>query len=279
MNSASVSQYFSHIYVERDARQFVGVNITNKQQYKQRLGGCTVDGAGTIKLTLKAGNALDLLPYADQAPYNSRVYEHGPFCLRDTRVGVLQDINEWANGTDARCVFWLNGWAGTGKTTIARTVAHKYDHEERLGASFFFSRGGGAGHAGKFFTSIAVQLAEKLPCVKSHICDAVTPHNKIASQTQSDQWHRLVLQPLSKLGRGFPHPSLLLVVDALDECSNDEDVEAIVQLLAEARSLTTVRLRVFLTSRPEIPIRLGFRRTQDTDHQDFVLHVPSFDQQ
>ena len=46
----------------------------------------------------------------------------------------------------------------------------------------------------------------------------------------------------------------------------------IVQLLAEARSLRRVRLRIFLTSRPEIPIRYGFSQIPDTEHQDFVLH-------
>jgi hypothetical protein len=39
-------------------------------------------------------------------------------------------------------------------------VARKYHDRQRLAASFFFSRGGGdVGHAGKFVTSIAVQLA------------------------------------------------------------------------------------------------------------------------
>jgi hypothetical protein len=50
--------------------------------------------------------------------------------------------------------------AGTGKSTIARTVARKYNDRNRLGASFFFSRGGGeVSHAGKFFTSIAITKA------------------------------------------------------------------------------------------------------------------------
>jgi hypothetical protein len=53
--------------------------------------------------------------------------------------------------------------AGTGKSTIARTVARRYYDEQRLAASFFFSCGGGdIGHAGKLMTSIAVQLAENI---------------------------------------------------------------------------------------------------------------------
>jgi hypothetical protein len=61
-------------------------------------------------------------------------------------------------------------------------------------------------------------------------------------------------------------------VDALDECDSDSNIRIIVQLLAEARSLTRVRLRVLLTSRPEVPIRHGFYQIPDAEHQDVVLH-------
>jgi hypothetical protein len=66
--------------------------------------------------------------------------------------------------------------------------------------------------------------------------------------------------------------SLILVVDALDECDNKNHIQIILQLLAEARSLNTTRLRIFLTSRPEVPIELGFDRIPENEHQDFVLH-------
>jgi hypothetical protein len=97
------------------------------------------------------------LPSAVEAPFNSYQRQHEPTCLHNTRVDVLRHIFDWADGQDKRCIFWLNGLAGTGKSTIARTVARKYSEQERLGASFFFSRGGGdVSHAGKFFTSIAL---------------------------------------------------------------------------------------------------------------------------
>ena len=131
----------------------------------------------------------------------------------------------WADGGDERCIFWLSGMAGTGKSTLARTVARKYYDQNRLGASFFFSRGGGdVSHASKFFTSIAVQLADKSPSLKRYICDAITEHNNIARQALRDQWRQLVLQPLSKLDGNFPHSYLLLVVDALDECGESPAV-------------------------------------------------------
>lgn len=164
----------------------------------------------------------------------------------------------------------MSGLAGTGKSTIARTVARNYYTQQRLGASFFFSRGGGdVSHAGRFVTSLAVQLAHNIPIFRQHICDAIAERSDIASQSLRDQWHHLILCPLSKLGGTS---SYVLVVDALDECNDDNDIRMIVQLLAEARSLRSVRLRVFLTSRPEVPIRHGFGQVPDAEHQDFVLH-------
>jgi hypothetical protein len=57
--------------------------------------------------------------------------------------------------------------AGTGKSTIANTVARGYFEQGRLAASFIFSRGGGdVGNAQKFVTTIAVQLALHIPPVQ-----------------------------------------------------------------------------------------------------------------
>ena len=163
--------------------------------------------------------------------------------------------------------------AGTGKSTIARTVARKYFSQSRLGASFFFSRGGGdIGRANKFVTTIVFQLASSIPSLPAVISDAIRERSDITSHTLSDQWRQLVLGPLSKLRSDSYPSSYILVIDALDECDNDKDIQIILQLLAEAQSLQTVRLRVLLTSRPEIPIRHGFYQVSETEHQDFVLH-------
>ncbi|OCK72991.1 HET-domain-containing protein, partial [Lepidopterella palustris CBS 459.81] len=219
------------------------------------------------------GNLLTRLPNAVDAPFNSYQRQHEPACLDNTRVGILHEIQTWADGQDNRCIFWLNGLAGTGKSTIARTVARRYFKTKRLGASFFFIKGGGdVGNAGKFVTSVAVQLASSVPPLHQYICDAVKEHSNIASQSLRDQWQQLVLHPLSKLDGCSCHSSYVLVVDALDECDDDNNIRIILQLLAETRSLEKVRLRVFLTSRPEIPIRSGFYQIPDAEHQDFVLH-------
>jgi len=123
--------------------------------------------------------------------------------------------------------------AGTGKSTITLTVARKWSDEKRLGASFFFSRGGGdLSHASRFFTTLAYQLARTQPQFTATSRRAVTEYPDIAEQGHSEQWKHLILQPVSRLGKeSHQLQSVVLVVDALDECE-DDDIGLIVQLLA-----------------------------------------------
>ena len=197
--------------------------------------------------------------------------DHDPLCLPNTRVDILQQIRGWADGHDKRHIFWLNGWAGTGKSTIARTVAREH-YGKKLGASFFFSRGGGdTSYADKFVTSVAFQLAQNVPSLRRYIRGAISERTDIINQSLRDQWHQLVLDPLSKLNIDSRLPSLILVVDALDECDNKNHIRIILQLLAETRSFNPIQLRFLITSRPETPIEYGFYRIPKTEHQDFVL--------
>jgi hypothetical protein len=229
-----------------------------------------------LALSGKSGLDSDLLhhlPYAVEAPFNSYAKQDSPTCLPNTRVGLLEEIYNWVDSDDKRCIFWLSGLAGTGKSTIARTVARRYFEQKRLRASFFFSRGGGdIGHAGKFFTSIAIQLAHNAPSLRRYISEATKEQIDIANYSLRDQWRQLVIRPLLRSDKRLSPSFYLLIIDALDECDNEDHIRTILQLLAEARSLTTVRLRVFLTSRPEVPIRHGIRAIPQAEHQDFVLH-------
>ncbi|KAJ4329679.1 hypothetical protein N0V87_010661, partial [Didymella glomerata] len=233
-----------------------------------------VDRAFTrLQKEIQGEDFIARLPYAADAPFNSNTSQHEDACLPNTRVDLLNMIYMWANGDGEQHIFWLSGLAGTGKTTVARSVALLSRAKQQLGASFFFSKGGGdAGRAVKFVTSIAVQLARSVPGVHRHISNAIIQRPEIASQSLRDQWQYLVLEPQSKLEKPA---TFVLIVDALDECEGSTDAQLVVQLLAMSGSLKRVQLRVFLTSRPEVHIQYGLDQVPDAKRQGFVLHQVS----
>jgi Fe-S cluster assembly ATPase SufC len=119
---------------------------------------------------------------------------------------LLKQIQEWyQSSAKVPCVYWLNGMAGTGKSTIARTVAYTCDEHEQLGASFFFTRDqADLATSERFFTTIAIQLAQKIPGLKPEICKAIKENPDINERLLSDQWRKLICDPLSKLNERTP---------------------------------------------------------------------------
>ncbi|KAL4990417.1 hypothetical protein BDW68DRAFT_175125 [Aspergillus falconensis] len=81
------------------------------------------------------------LSIAKGAFYDLYVNQHEGFCLPDTCIKLHSQITEWAKSSDSKCIFWLNGMAGTGKSTIAQTVAQTFRENQQLGATFFFKKG------------------------------------------------------------------------------------------------------------------------------------------
>src|SRR5947208_992994 len=84
---------------------------------------------------------LAKVPVAKGASLDAHIDEHNTRCLANTREELLRHIIEWAKDRNGKPIFWLNGMAGTGKSTIARTVAQLFADYDQLGASFFFKNG------------------------------------------------------------------------------------------------------------------------------------------
>jgi pantothenate kinase-related protein Tda10 len=61
-------------------------------------------------------------------------------CTEGTRTKVLEDLAKWANDADGPGVYWMNGMAGSGKTTIAYTFSDLLKGRSLLAASFFCTR-------------------------------------------------------------------------------------------------------------------------------------------
>ena len=158
--------------------------------------------------------------------------------------------------------------AGTGKSTIAHTIASTLHDRKTLGASFFFSRGvGDLGNAARFVTTLARQLAHRIPVMGLYISQAIKENPDIIRQGIQIQWKELIIQPFTK--SKCQYPSLNIIIDALDECDNENDIKLILRLFVDTKGMN---LGVIVTSRPETPIRLGFKNMTEIIHKDLALH-------
>lgn len=196
-------------------------------------------------------------------------------CLPGTRLEVLQQINEWAHCNESESVFWLNGMAGTGKSTISRTVAQSLTGEGRLGASFFFKRGeGDRGRAAFFLATLSAQLVRKLPAMAAYVRTELENDPAIHEKAMGHQFDKLILTPLQKATVNLQRSTLIVVIDALDECDREDNMRTIVRILSQAQSPKAFHLKFFLTSRPELPIRLGFEEIRGKYDGLLLLQIP-----
>lgn len=208
---------------------------------------------------------LDKLQRSREAGYLSVNLEK---CLKGTRVKVLETIENWVHKKDSGRVYWLNGKAGTGKTTIALSLAERLFAGGDLGASFFCSRDFDNRKSLRFiFPTLAFQLAYKYPDFRAHLLETIKSDPDVGHGKLDHQLKKLLVEPLRSTGL-----STVIIIDALDECEDKEPASAILSLLArEINSIPSVKF--FITGRPEPRIRSGFRLPNLLPQTDvFLLH-------
>jgi Heterokaryon incompatibility protein (HET) len=218
---------------------------------------------------------LRTISHIGDAAYDSWENQRYRPCLTDTRVDLLQEITDWASSDSPQYIVWLRGRAGTGKSTIALTMAQTLDRQGATLASFFFKRGGGdLGRSQMVISTIVYQLAMRSRLFGGFVCDALRDYPNLGeSASMSQQYDKLLLRPLQRFRQSATQsPPFIVVLDALDECDDLNDIRLLLRLLGDTQHLASLGFRVLATSRPEIPIRLGFHEMKHIAYHELALH-------
>ncbi|CUA77645.1 WD repeat-containing protein on Y chromosome [Rhizoctonia solani] len=161
----------------------------------------------------------------------------------------MSDLNDWARDSGGPSIFWMNGMAGTGKTTIACTFSEALEQGDRLAASFFCTRTTAeCRDVTRIIPTIAYQLARYCTPFQSSLCEALGKEPDLGSKHVRKQFERLLRDPLLQSADAVPS-NLVVIIDALDECEDQTGVKLILDLLFQHAS--TFPLKVYVTSRPE----------------------------
>jgi hypothetical protein len=195
--------------------------------------------------------------------------------MQSTRVQLLADIMSWAELPDAPVVFWLNGLAGTGKSTVARTICEHFSQKNMLGASFFISRQvAERRHPQNALRTIAYQLGRQQPAFSVAISATLQGSPDLAS---SEGLQKLAVELFLNPASCIPANSgLLIVIDAMDECASDNRGRPggeLLSLLLRGLFQLSGRIKLLLTSRaePEI-VRMFELAALGSQHKVMQLH-------
>ena len=164
----------------------------------------------------------------------------------------------------ASSFFWLYGPAGAGKTAILQAIAEflcsPSESGQNFGGSFFFSRGKQGRDRGHFlFSTIAYQLALKVPGLRQHVNHIMELDPTLHTKSMDVQLQTLIVDAFRYLSP-LPQRSFLVIIDGLDECHDKVTQQSILRLLCETITVHRLPLRFLIGSRPESHIRSSFDR-------------------
>ncbi|CAE6430520.1 unnamed protein product [Rhizoctonia solani] len=199
-------------------------------------------------------------------------------CAKGTRVPLLRDLNSWSGSQGTTHLRWMNGMAGTGKTTIAYTFAQELQESNKLVACFFCSRlMPELREVDRIIPTIAYQLARLSEAFGVQLCNALDNDPELGHSNISRQFDYLLKAPLRELGQITE--GIVVVIDALDECAYSPEasvsVDAFVdQLITCAKTLP---LKVLLTSRPEPRIRHKIKSAYGPSFPEMMISLHDVD--
>ncbi|KAE9399438.1 hypothetical protein BT96DRAFT_692325 [Gymnopus androsaceus JB14] len=207
----------------------------------------------------QSSNMLGSWPIYIPAWYNTnagpKVYRNG--CTPQTRISICQRIHTWATNSSSQPIFWLSGMAGTGKSSIAYSIAENFENNLEkccLSASFFCSRQIEQLREIKYIIpTIAYQIAERnvafaqeLLLVKSETAHADAVDKQI-DELLVQPWQRSLKKQLRKI------PVFLVIIDALDEIERGHGSNLIESLIQSINNIANgiQGIKFLITSRPD----------------------------
>ncbi|KAF4609774.1 hypothetical protein D9613_012056 [Agrocybe pediades] len=205
---------------------------------------------------------------APNAFHNSKERFDAPKCHPNTRVAVLDHIEDWAHGrsgeTSSKSIMWLHGPAGCGKSAIAQTTVERCLEKGVKLAAFFFNRfDPSRNHSRQLIGTLAYQVYTAFPetDVQRLMLSAIEDDPLIFERTIHHQFHALIAHPLyvylSSLHSERPSPpGILIVIDGLDECVERRSQQEILEVLSDSEYAKMIP--ILIASRPEAEITSSF---------------------
>jgi hypothetical protein len=145
-------------------------------------------------------------------------------CLEGTRLEIkTQLVNRLSRQNDSpHCdVTWLIGLAGSGKSTILNSIADHFRTSRQCGAFVFFDRSDPVNSdPSRVIPTLAYHLAQFSAPFAKRLDEQIQAQRDILRCPLVAQFQTLLAEPSKAVADLVNHPSVIIVIDGLDECGN-----------------------------------------------------------
>ncbi|KAG8708617.1 hypothetical protein FRC09_001132 [Ceratobasidium sp. 395] len=220
---------------------------------------------GKVTVTLKWLVLIGVVTEIDELePVEHARYNPGQACMSGTRAALIDNIISWAqNDTAQKRIYWIYGFAGLGKTSVAASVCRQLDGQNMLAASFLCKRDDpDLRNPLRIFNTIVHGLAT---CYKPYglaVARAIRGDVQLCSSHIPRRYIGLVKKPVQSLLDTGPASIYTVVVDALDECEGSDTRASLFSYLRNMSQLMPW-LKLIVISRPDKDIEAVFGRNND----------------
>ena len=178
--------------------------------------------------------------------------------MEGTRESLVNHIMAWVTNKsgqkDEGNMYWIYGLPGIGKTSLANSMCASLHEERRLAGAFFCRRDDpNLSEPRNILPTLIYKLAETFPPFRTVVADRLRSDTNLTPESMKDS---LFLDFLRNLPR-HPKQVLVFVIDALDECGDDQSRRVLLKSLADAAAYAPW-LKLIITSRPEVDIQRFF---------------------
>src|SRR5882757_10352416 len=174
-----------------------------------------------------------------------------------TRQSILNQVMAWVTNPQERNemnTYWFYGSPGIGKTSLAHSISENLHDLGHLAGAFFCRRDDpDLSESRNILPTLINNLAKIFPPFRSIVADRLRNDPNLKSKSIK---HSLFLDFIRKLPRQPKH-ALVFVIDALDECGDQQSRPVLLKTLTDAASHAPW-LKIVITSRPEDDIRRFF---------------------
>ena len=190
-------------------------------------------------------------------------------CMGGTRESILNEITAWVtNGFGSNNIYWIYGLPGIGKTSLAHSICQTLDERNQLVGSFFCQRDNtNSNEPRSILPTLIYKLAGISPSFRRILAERLRSNQNLTAESMKDTLFLDFI--LSMPGQPNEHP-LTFVIDALDECGNNQSRPDVLKALTDAAALAPW-LKIIITSRPEADIERFFNGLAGSSHSSYDL--------